>query len=175
MPTVELLVWEHKLLRAHVNILEASLSKERGAWGLLREVSASLAEALGEHHRREAECAALCRSALRAAGSNGLASHHGLECDMMLAINRFFLEQPTCLVDRVRPRLREFIEAVRSRMDQQEAEIFPILKAARASSLANRPRGQAGPVSPTRAITLHDALGNALDDYAMGEWLDDGL
>ena len=164
MSVIELLVWEHKLLRAHLNILEAALSKDNQAWTLLREVSASLAEALGEHHRHEAE---------RAAGRDGQAGTHVAECELMLGIGRFFLEQPTCLADRVRPRLRAFIQALRTGMDRQELEIFPILKAAHFWSLVNRPRGQAD--APAGTITLRDALSDALDEWSMGQWLDDGL
>jgi hypothetical protein len=53
---------------------------------------------------------------------------HAASREQLKAVNRLFMEEPRCSLERIQPALTAFLAALRCDMDQQEDRLFPAIK-----------------------------------------------
>ncbi len=128
MNAINRLKREHNVLRSKLNVLESTLDMGPEAWFVLREISFTLSKQLQVHTRREEALFASCRAAWSDERFGELLVHHTGGRDALDAINRFFMEQPQELLEKIRPTFKACVAGLRSEMDQQEVRLFPVIE-----------------------------------------------
>lgn len=128
MNTVERLRRDHKILRAKLDLLESALRIGAQTWFVLREVCFTLSRQLRDHIRREEELVAACRSAMNPKVLAEVVVVHREEPQLLQTVNRLFVTEAGQSWERLRPLLTGVIEGLRRHMDEEEAELFPILE-----------------------------------------------
>lgn len=125
MNAVDRLRRDHKILRAKLNVLESALGMGAETWYVLREVCFTLARQLRDHMKREEALVMACRNPKVLAD---IAMEHRDEPEHLRAINRLFAQEKTQVLDRIGPALQAVIQGLRRHMDEEEAELFPLLE-----------------------------------------------
>lgn len=128
MNAVDRLRRDHRILRAKLDVLEATLRMGQDTWFVLREVCFTLSRQLRDHMRREEELVAASRRAVAPTLLAELAVEHKDEPRHLRAINRLFVSEHGHSLDRIRPALTQVIEGLRHHMAEEEVALFPILE-----------------------------------------------
>jgi hemerythrin-like domain-containing protein len=128
MNAVERLRRDHAMLRTTLSVLETGLQMGPEAWSVLRQMCFTLSRQLRDHIRREEELVAASRKALDPRILAEVALEHRDEPAHLRAITRLFVSEPTHSLERVGPALTNVIRALRHHMDEEEAELFPVLE-----------------------------------------------
>ena len=127
MDAVNRLIREHNFLRSKLRVLESVLEIGQEAWLVLREVSFALWKQLQAHDRREEKIVVACRAALGASPWMPVIADHAAEQQHLLMVRQLFMEEPKSF-KALRPQLDKVMAELYRHMDQQEAELFPMLR-----------------------------------------------
>lgn len=127
MTAVDRLRRDHKILRAKLNVLQSALDMGPETWYVLREVCFTLARQLRDHIKREEDLVTLCRAAMNPKVLAEVTVEHRDEPAHLRTINRLFVSEGTRSLERIKPAVGDVIEGLRRHMDEEEAELFPIL------------------------------------------------
>ena len=128
MKAVERLKRDHGILRSKLGILDAALKMGPETWFVLREICHTLARQLRDHIRREEALVAACRSSMTPESLRHIEVEHRDEPERLRTLNRLFIGESGESLERIRPVLMEVVEGLRRHMDEEEAELFPILE-----------------------------------------------
>ena len=115
------------ILRSKLSVLEAALGMGETSWFVLREVCFTLARQLRDHIRREEALVAACRQALPSDLLERISAEHHDEPSHLRMITRLFVQERGQRLQEIRPELMRVIAGLRHHMDEEEAELFPIL------------------------------------------------
>ena len=128
MKAVERLKRDHGILRSKLGVLETALKLGPETWFVLREMCHTLARQLRDHIRREEALVAACRSSMTPESLRHVEVEHRDEPERLRMLNRLFIGESGESLERIRPVLMEVVEGLRRHMDEEEAELFPILE-----------------------------------------------
>lgn len=143
MDAVERLKRDHVILRTKLSVLEGALQMGPEAWFVLREVCHTLSRQLQDHIKREEVLVKACKEALTEAALTHLTVEHKDEPELLRTINRLFIDEEGHSLAVIKPALMRLIHGLLAHMDEEEAELFPVLErvlAPRAASLARKPQ-----------------------------------
>ena len=152
MNAVERLRRDHTTLRAKLGVLETALQVGPEPWYALREVCFTLARQLRDHIRREEELVAASRKALTPKILAEVVLEHQEEPGHLRTITRLFVSESSHSLQRIGPALTNVIRALRHHMDEEEAELFPILERTLAESAPPVPAAPAPPLQETMTV-----------------------
>ena len=128
MNAVERLKRDHGILRAKLSVLEGALQMGPETWFVLREVCHTLSRQLQDHIKREEELVRACKEAVTEAAWTHLTVEHTDEPQWLRTVNRLFIEKQGHSLAVITPVLTRFIHGLRAHMDEEEAELFPLLE-----------------------------------------------
>ena len=128
MDAVERLKRDHLILRSKLDLMEAALGVGEPGWFVLRELCLTLSRQLQDHIRREEELVAAARQALNPQVLAEVVVEHQDEPEHLRTINRLFVQEEHCSLERIRPALLAVISGLRRHMAEEERELFPILE-----------------------------------------------
>jgi hypothetical protein len=128
MNAVNRLKRDHTLFRSKLNVIESALHMGRNAWFVLRAECFSLARQLEGHTRREGELSASYHAVPDRGRPPTPLTDHRVERRHLAFINRFLIEQPSHLLERIQPTITLFISGFRRRMNRQELTGFPMVE-----------------------------------------------
>jgi hypothetical protein len=112
-------------------------------WFVLRDVCHTLSRQLQDHIKREEALVTAGKEALTDEALCHLTVEHKDEPALLRTINRLFIEEPGHSLASIKPALTRLIVGLRSHMDEEEVELFPVLErvlAPREASLAREPQ-----------------------------------
>ncbi len=121
---------DHDVFRTQLAALEAALDRGTKTWRLWRDISFSLSRHLRAHVRYEDGTVASCAWRLGTIDANTLerfSIDHGQEWRFLQCANGYLAQVLYVPDAHVRAVLAEFIAAFRLGMDQQEAQLFPLI------------------------------------------------
>jgi hypothetical protein len=130
MTALERVQRDHALFRVKLATLESALQFGEEARFVIRELCFTLSRQLASHVRRESQLASLCTRALWRFGSGDLgrlALEHHEEWQWLRLINRSVSHAAPGRFEELQATLTGVIPMWRSRMAEQEAQLFPLL------------------------------------------------
>ena len=139
MNVVDRLRRDHTILRAKLSVLEGALTMGPETWFVLREVCHTLSRQLQDHIKREEELVTACKEALTDDALPHLTVEHKDEPALLRTINRLFIEEQGHSLASIKPALKRLIIGLRGHMDEEEAELFPLLERVLAGREAEGP------------------------------------
>lgn len=119
---------DHEVIRAKLNVIEASLHLPAETWFVLRELVFTLSRQLQDHMRREEALVMRCRKSMNPVVLAEMAVEHNDEPQLLRSINRMFIAEPGHSLAQIRPALIEAIAGLRRHMAEEEQALFPILE-----------------------------------------------
>ena len=161
MSTIDHLTEDHRLLRHTLDALDEALIHGTPTWAFLRESCRALSTALQDHTRREVRLAVSCSRKLGTVGAAEMARfavEHHIDQQYLKVLVRCLQHESRFSLDAIRPMLMSFINGLRRRMPQQEAELFPLLECVFGAPADVRRRGEPAPVSVLELVTMHGSL-----------------
>ncbi len=139
MNAMERLKRDHVILRVKLSVLGSALTMGPEAWFVLREVCSTLSRQLQDHIAREEELVRACKEALTEAAPTHLIVEHKDEPQLLRTVNRLFVEGQGHSLVAIKPALTRLIHGLRAHMDEEEAELFPLLERVLAAREAQAP------------------------------------
>ncbi len=143
MNAIERLKRDHVILRTKLNVLEGALQMGPETWFVLREVCHTLSRQLQDHIKREEALVRECRETLTEDALMHLTVEHKDEPELLRTVNRLFVEEQGYSLTVIKPALIRLVHGLRAHMDEEEAELFPVLDrvlAPQEVSLAREPQ-----------------------------------
>ena len=143
MDAIERLKRDHVILRAKLSVVEGALTMGPEMWFVLREVCHTLSCQLQDHIKREEELVRTCKDALVEDTLSHLTVEHKDEPALLRTVNRLFIEDKGYSLLAIKPALTRLIHGLRAHMDEEEADLFPVLErvlASREASLTREPQ-----------------------------------
>lgn len=158
MNAIERLRRDHQLLRAKLDVIEASLDIPSETWFVLRELCSTLSRQLADHMRREEELVMRCRQAMSPVELAEVAIEHHDEPEYLRSISALFISEPHHALNNIRPALRGVIAGLRRHMSEEEHALFPRLKKALAQRKDEALRMHSSRLHETMTINrvIHD-------------------
>ena len=175
MNAINQLKRDHTIFRSKLTVLESALHMGQDAWFVLRAECFSLAKQLEGHLRREEGLSASCHAVPSHGQPSVALAGHAAEHRQLAFINRFFLEQPSRLLKRIKPTVTLLVSVMRGRMDRQELTDFPMAEETLVRSQVNQlltdrlPKEERPPGILSETMTVgevlarHPAAGSVLD------------
>ena len=171
MDAIDRLRRDHTILRARLNVLESALQLGPETWFVLREVCYTLSRQLQDHIKREEELVRAHKEVLTKDALTQLTVEHTDEPQLLRTVNRIFVEEQGHSLTAIKPALTTLIQGLRAHMEEEEAELFPVLErvlAAREAALAREPQ-------PTLHITETMAVNRILREFPATRRMFDSL
>lgn len=127
MSVTELLMHDHKLLRAELRLLEAAMRVAPEAQFVLREMCWSLTRMLEEHIRHEVEVLRPFNNRIQTLTQAQMAQEHADQTATLRDVNEMLLGGMSAPMDQVVPPLTHLIEELREHMEQEERGVFALV------------------------------------------------
>ena len=128
MDALERLKRDHVILRAKLSVVEGALTMGPEMWFVLREVCHTLSCQLQDHIKREEELVRACKASLTDEALSHLTVEHKDEPALLRTVNRLFIEDEGHSLVAIKPALTRLIDGLHAHMDEEEAELFPVLE-----------------------------------------------
>ena len=129
MRAVDRLRRDHEILRTKLDVLEATLRMTPPTtWFILRELCYTLSRQLQDHIRREEELVTACRNSLSSEVQTHMQLEHDEEPQLLRTVNHLFIEEGGKAIEQIRGVLGELLPRLRRHMDDEEAELFPVIE-----------------------------------------------
>lgn len=159
MNAIDRLRRDHQILRSKLEVLEAALRlTPPTTWFILRELCYTLSRQLQDHIRREEQLIATCRATL----SPNVLAHTQLEHEdepqLLRTVHHLFVEEGGQALERVRAALNELTPRLRRHMDEEEADLFPVIEQALGDQEASEGQEPLPPVRLCEEMTVNHVL-----------------
>ena len=151
MKGVDRLRRDHTILRAKLDVVEATVNMSPETWYVLREVCLTLSRQLRDHIKREEALVVACRTMMNPKVLAEIVVEHREEPLHLRAINRLFVSERGQPFSQIKPALLSVVDGLRRHMAEEEAELFPVLERVLADREAEEP-------SASRAAPLRERL-----------------
>ena len=130
MDAVDCLKRDHQTFRATLSALDAALHVGPEAWPVLRGMCFTLSRRLQRHMQREEVLMQACRHVINPRVLAAFAREHQEQSERLRTLNRCFGGQGGGHVDDLTPAVMQSIHTLRSHLEKEEAELFPVFEQA---------------------------------------------
>ena len=127
MSVTELLMHDHRLLRAELRLLEAAMRMGPDAEAVLGEMCALFARMLEEHIRHEVETLRPYSNRIEALRHEQMACDHADQQIVLRDVNLLLLRGRHTPMSTVGLPLAHLIKELREHMDEEERAVFPLV------------------------------------------------
>jgi hemerythrin-like domain-containing protein len=131
MSVLDRLRYEHNLFRGQLNVFESLMAQGPTDGAAIQQMSGALLKALRSHIRRETRLAVWGSRRLERFGAGELARfaiEHDPELEVLQVIRRCCATRISGSLDALKPSAALLFTWWRRHMDEQEAELFPLLE-----------------------------------------------